>query len=500
MYKKLMLASLAITLNTNAMNSLESANNTLLNAPAHIKNIMNSAPATYNYTSKFSRSSSVSYTGQAFRQVLINDIKSYMTSLKRGGHDSVDTLTALNSYFAYNENTDAYIDEIINGDSIFKVKAKGLDGQALYIYEGDFYSDIQSPGKNLSSKIAGNDNPLRRKELKGWSSFKVGNIDLRKVNADNKGDSFAEPEDLVQAFFQTISNNAENGQAFSVKNGDLEIQRVSGAYITEDGLDLAQLVQKTFHGAVSYSQAAGDYLATTTSVTGGLNSGNTTPDKPGKAYTSMEHHFDEAFGYFGAARDYNSYTDVQIASKLSIDTNNDGEISVLSELNQGLSTNFSRMDLIAKNYGFEMDLSGNTMTAFIQGRQLITKAPADYKKYVVALANKALGNWEKTLAAVTIHYINSTISQMDAYGTKAYLFTNHAKFWSEMKGFALSFQFSPVSIMSDAQFDELHTLLADKPALHKNGLDTVVKYKSDLTKARELLNSIYAFPTTSSNW
>ena len=37
------------------------------------------------------------------------------------------------------------------------------------------------------------------------------------------------------------------------------------------------------------------------------------------------------------------------------------------------------------------------------------------------------------MAANSIHYINKTISEMDEYGTADYLFTNHAKYWSELR-------------------------------------------------------------------
>lgn len=499
MIVKTSLLSLLVTSSAFAT-PLSEALNTLNTAPMEIKKVMQEAPNTYSFASQFSRSSSVSYTGQAFRQVLINDIKGYMKTLKRGGHDRVDTLEALNSYFAYNENNSSDIEGFINGDSFFKVTAKDLAGDRMLIFEGDVYSDIQSPGKNLIKKIAGNDNPLRRGELKGWTSMKVGSIDLKTINADGKNDSFVEPEDLVQALYMATANNAENGEVFTVKNGNFGIQRISGAYVTEDGVDLSQIIQKFFHGAISFSQAARDYLSTDLGASKGLNADNTKPDKPGKAYTKMEHHFDEAFGYFGAARDNQLYTDSEIAKKLSRDTNDDGEISLLSEKNQGLSTNFSRMDLIAKKYGYEMDLSGSTMKAFTAGRNLITKKPAGYKKYVVAQAQVALSNWEKALASVTLHYINSTLDQMNKFGTAKYLFKDHVKFWSEMKGFALAFQFSPVATMTDSDFDQLHILVGDKPALHSQGQEKFDAYKVKLQKARTILMNTYSFPESSTNW
>ena len=44
--------------------------------------------------------------------------------------------------------------------------------------------------------------------------------------------------------------------------------------------------------------------------------------------TAMEHAWDEAFGYFGAARDYSRYTDEQLAGKVddfTFDSNGDGQ-------------------------------------------------------------------------------------------------------------------------------------------------------------------------------
>ena len=51
----------------------------------------------------------------------------------------------------------------------------------------------------------------------------------------------------------------------------------------------------------------------------------------------------------------------------------------------------------------------------------------------------ALSAWEKAIAATVVHYINDVIGDMEA---EDYSFYDHAKHWSEMKGFALSFQFN----------------------------------------------------------
>ena len=103
----------------------------------------------------------------------------------------------------------------------------------------------------------------------------------------------------------------------------------------------------------------------------------------GKAYSSLEHHWDEAFGYFGAARDYSGYTDADIKTGGSKDTNGDGVIDLLSEKNYGLSINAAKRDLGAKDAS--TDFTGGAITAFIQGRHLIGAKPEGYAATLASL-------------------------------------------------------------------------------------------------------------------
>jgi hypothetical protein len=457
-------------------NAYNNALKTIANAPAAIKSVMQSAPKTYNFTSTFDASkSSVSYTGQAFRQVLINDLYAAMTTAKvrsfKGSEE--DAVKWLDSYYSYNESNRS-TSASVYADSFFKIKAKDLNGNAADIDEGYFYGDIQSPGKNLVSKTAGEDNTLRRGKVFGLNT------------------SAKTPKEQINLWFSEFSKNVStNGEVFEMPNGNLAMQTVSKATVTKDGRDLAQLTQKFLHGAVSYSQAARDYFSTDLGPTKGLNADNSVPEKQGKSYTAMEHHFDEGFGYFGAARDYLSYTDLQIRTKVSRDSDKNDFISIKKEMNLGISYAAGRMDLTAVDQ--KLDLTNEAMTALLNGRHLITTKPTDYKKYVKANATIALGAWEKTIAGVVIHYINKTITSLDAYGTDKYLFTNTAKYWSEMKGYALAFQFNPHAIMTDTSFDTMHALMANSPVLPQTGATALTTYKADLLKARKILQNTYSF-------
>lgn len=457
-------------------NTYKKALETLKNAPANIKLEMSKAPKTFNFTSIFDSSkSSVSYTGQSFRQVLINDLYIAMTTARvrsfRGSEE--DAFKWLDSYYSYNENNRSTAASIYN-DSFFKLTAKDVSGKVADIDEGYFYGDIQSPGKNLVTKIAGVDNPLRRGKLYGLNN------------------AAQSPTEQIKAWFEEFASNvASNGNVFEMPNGSLPKQVINMAKVTKDGRDLAQLTQKFLHGAVSYSQAARDYFSTDLGDNKGLNADNTAPSKQGVAYTAMEHHFDEGFGYFGAARNFLDYTDLQIRSKVSIDSDQNDFISIKKEMNLGASYLTGRMDLTAVDK--DLDLSNEAMTALLKGRHLITAKPDGYKKYVRANAVVALGAWEKALAGVVIHYINETIKSFDVYGTDKYLFTNTAKYWSEMKGYALAFQFNPNGVMSDVDFDKMHSLMADSPVLPQAGSSALTAYKSSLLKARNILQKTYGF-------
>jgi hypothetical protein len=480
MHKSLFISTLALSISTQA-DSFRDAITFLENAPQAITNVMDGAPEVYKFQSQFGAESSVAYTGQVFRQHLINDLKATMGSVPMGGYPGTvgEAKNMLMSYYNYSEETTLTGIGVIDGFTEFKAKAKSLSGMMMSIEEGFVYSDIQSPGKNLYKKMAGIDNPLRRGKLYGTNLATT-------------------PDEYINVLFDMFAENAVKGKAFTVPNGNLAPQTINGANLTENGMDLTQLAQKFLHGAVSYSQAARDYLSVDLGASKGLNADNENP-KGGATYTAMEHHFDEAFGYFGGARDYKLYNDSELRSKVSFDTNGDGFISALSEYNTGLATNFGRMDLTAADQ--DVDFSGTAINAFLKGRHLITQKPAGYKDYVVAQGQVALGAWERTFAALTIHYINYTLWQYSIYGTDQYLFTNFAKFWGEMKGFAFAFQFNPNGTMTDTTFDEMHALMGDAPVLPHADAAKVSAYVADLYKARELIQNTYGFSDINvQNW
>jgi hypothetical protein len=221
----------------------------------------------------------------------------------------------------------------------------------------------------------------------------------------------------------------------------------ANAWIRTDGVDLSQAIAKTLMGAVIYDQAVNHYLNV-------LTTADNSTVTPGIG-TAMEHQFDEAFGYFGAARDFNSYTDAQIASGYHIDSNSDGKKDTTSEMNfkyyarAAAIRDDSIKNLSGKNYTKEI------FDNFLLGRFSISTN--NYSQRDIAIANiKQL--WEEVIAASVIHYINRTKSATDGSA-------NHKKWWTEMKYYYNMLRFYPSNkLQQQGVYDLVDDLLGKKPS------------------------------------
>jgi hypothetical protein len=130
---------------------------------------------------------------------------------------------------------------------------------------------------------------------------------------------------------------------------------------------------------VFFSQGTDDYLDSDVDGKGLLSSNaQVVKDGVAKPYSALGHAWDEGFGYFGAARDYNDYTDTQAAGKGEVgtprakgyhDTNGDGKIDLKSEYNFGHSRNCAKRDRGSAG-GATTDFSKDVMDAFLAGRTL----------------------------------------------------------------------------------------------------------------------------------
>ena len=503
---------------------------------AAITDALSTAPTSYYFTNDDNKNSVV-YIGQTFRHVLINQSKPAFSKYNYGGNvgNANGVFALINSMYGYNAKVSKLDSHGIN--------AWDEEGLSAFVYEGSVFEGIYAKGTTLKEKMAGNDNDLRYGKLLGWNTSEINGVKIDGVLMVDDGtgtgtlvqdvpDGIITPDELYTAMMKVVANNAAGVEKnVMVPNpaqaGGQEI--IEDAHVLENGLDLAQLSQKLLHGAVSFSQSAGDYLAVDLKPGKGLTADNTTLISQ-KPYTVLQHHWDEAYGYFGAARNYLDY-DIEMVYSCEIDgagkkvckqrsldvyrtkkvkdgagdllyldnlEGPDGRISLTSEKNFGMSVNAAKRDKSSKGTTTFMT---SIVTPLIKGRHLIqsaTEVPG-HLEYAQALGVQAMHEWERLLAANTIHYINKTLSDYDKFGSADFSFAAFAKHFGELKGFAFAFQFNPNSVMfvqddgsvSTDLFEKFHKLIRDVPA-QPDAAD-VTAYKTDLLEARTILQDVYSF-------
>jgi hypothetical protein len=204
--------------------------------------------------------------------------------------------------------------------------------------------------------------------------------------------------------------------------GRIERGTGSGKFIlvNEKGWEFTQFVEKGIMGAVFYNQIFNNYM---TDAKVGDDVENTAL-KEGKNYTAMEHHWDEAFGYWGVPVDFPQGDPV-------------------------LEENESRFWASYTN-GRDAFLGVNRtlMDAYLTGRTAIVNKDYTLKDEQRDIIYK---QHELVAAATAVHYLNEAIDDLAAEDMGNYL--HHM---SEAYNFVKAVSYSPYKNLSD---DELDTIL-----------------------------------------
>ena len=381
--------------------------------------------------------STVSYSGQTVRLMLIHDLVAMIEDLGKPGATSVLQADMLQLY----EYDDAVISTMIE-----------VPGYTLL--EG-VYSNIGT-GKDLTGKV---DN---------------------SYNADTD----------IRAWIAIIAANSQTS-----KLGTAEVYTTSGNAPYADGLDICALIEKTLFGSLVYSQATGNYL---NGISGDDNSAVLT----GKSYTEMEHHWDEAFGYFGAARDFYAFSDLSLTSAGSHfrDENGDGMIDLRSEYNAGFSRYAASRDIFDNNgdgSAAGTDYTKEIFDGFLKGRAAI--AAEDYEARDEG-KQEVLTGLEKVIAASIIHDLNSTRSAMaDSAAINNPASLN--RYWANMYGGTLALRYNPDKQVSDADIATLTGYMGDSPTYDLPGTGAYDTALTNLDAAKSLLQTLYGFSNSQiENW
>jgi len=231
--------------------------------------------------------------------------------------------------------------------------------------------------------------------------------------------------DLDNRFYETLFAEAatasvagSNGVQAANGTAGLITRENSGNTILLDdkGREFTQLIEKGLMGSVFYHQIFNVYL---TNDRIGDDVENTAL-REGSNYTDMEHHFDEAYGYFNAPVDFTSPWPSERGSE---DRFWSHYSNVVDNVNGGqLGTNKSVMD------------------AFILGRTAIVNNDLSAKDVQRDALYEQL---ELVAAATTVHYINETLSHLGNNSTGEAFHT-----LSEAWAFVNAIQYSPRKVLT----------------------------------------------------
>ncbi|MCB9232306.1 MAG: DUF4856 domain-containing protein [Bacteroidia bacterium] len=204
-----------------------------------------------------------------------------------------------------------------------------------------------------------------------------------------------------------------------------------------NGQDLQEIIEKGIMGAVLYYQMTAVYLSDDQI---GPTVDNTTP-VAGQG-TAMEHHWDEAFGYFGVPFDY--------------------------------PTNTSDLYFIGEYCDeFEpvMQFSSTLMTSWTYGRAAISNDDMETKDAMVPIIRR---NIELVFAAGAIHYLNRANDNLADDAIRS-----HAL--SEGVGFIRALKYNPEASITTTQINDILNLI---------GSNFYQVTQTGLTQARDQLSSI----------
>jgi hypothetical protein len=437
----------------------------------------------------------VGYGGQTFRHVLITAVKGYMKTVD-GDAATNSELTAATIMTNLNAHYEGPTGDLAANDQ--PISITDSDDNAVVTVQATF-GDFNST-KNLKGKISGEDNAVISQDgdadamttMVGWTST-CDNGDAGVV------DCAPTPHQLVQDWFQAFADAAADKAANGTVNWDptvAEADRTDDdklpSYATLAGHDYQQLLQKFLLGAVTFSQGADDYLD--------QGRGKSNAQIEGKCYSDLMHAWDEGYGYFGGSRYYASQTDAENKEGWK-DQDADGKIDLTTEYNYGHSVNAAKRDLGTTD---TTDFTADAFNALHAGRALINGAgetlTADEATLLETHADTAISAWEKAIASTVVHYIKNVLEDMGKFGTADYSHATHAKHWSELKGFAMSFQFngaSPMlgmnSLSTATHFDDLHMLIGQAPVLPSADTEVINAYIVSLNDARALIETAYGF-------
>ncbi len=301
---------------------------------------------------------------------------------------------------------ETYVFEDANGNSTVdfsgqQARLNQLSEMVTYIKTGNTSGTVLSAQQLKDMYANTNDNG-------------AGHFTFTAAGKQLKNKTFATDQTLFESYMDSIAvaststTAGSNGVAGVVESNDQ-----SKAYLlAASGIEYGQLIEKGLMGAVFYYQALAEYLGDDK-----VNVDNTAAvdAAAGKYYTQMEHHWDEAFGYFTDATDYPANGTDRFWGKYA------------DARDEVINCNTLIMD------------------AFLLGRAAVSANDIAVRDEQIAIIK---AEWEKVVATTLISYLKGAKANFTDDAIRCHQL-------SEGIGFAMSLKYNPDKKISNAQIDEV---------------------------------------------
>jgi len=283
----------------------------------------------------------------------------------------------------------------------------------------------------------------KMKDMYSNSNNQFSSLALNTSGKQIKDKVFSLDQSMFEAYMDTLASvststvTGSNGVAGVVTSPNDATKKYLCA---ANGIEYTQVIEKGLMGALAYYQTAAVYLDDSKI---GVTVDNTTV-VAGQG-TAREHHWDEAFGYFGAPVDFPNTATISQARFWAKYCN-------------------ARNTILSSN--------ATIMNAFLKGRAAISNNDNTTKEEQRTIIRD---NWEKVIAATIISYINSTKNNFADDAVR-----NHNL--SEVIGFIMNLKYNPTKKITNAQITQLEGYI---------GRNLYNVTTQNLDNAKDLLSTVY---------
>lgn len=321
-----------------------------------------------------------------------------------------------------------------------------------------------APNVNLKSLMPGIGAPLiqekdNAKRFVGWTF-----IDVPYENTPNY---------LIQKWFSAIATLATDGD-------------VNTKYFST--YDYKALIQEFLIGSIAYLQSVHEHLDNEH----GLSAPHTDDNLLG--YTSLEHQWDMAYGYFGAPVNAQQLTPSVLVEFGEQDANGDGLIHYSGEYIYWPAQNAAMRD---QDSVYSSTRFFNSIhQSFLTGRTLMSQHEvqasyrySDLMRDLIPHRDTIITQWDRALVAKSIHHINAigAIAQLWELGPA--FDQTYMTHWSQLKATLLNIQYNRQSLIDLETLENFHQDLGTQPNKSVN----LNLFLSKLFSMRGELQNLYGF-------